>query len=148
MHWNGKDSTVFQAQKEYIDTAIVPLILIDGSEHGFPFAASAADFTLSLANTIENQFKGRIVLFPSFSYTGSQDKLSLLEAWNEEFKKAGFKHIFYVTSDREWSTMGEEQNVLWFPSIPLDSMDQKMKLSVLEDQLRQLIPRFANKWAN
>ena len=148
MHWNGKDSTVFQAQKEYIDTAIVPLILIDGSEHGFPFAASAADFTLSLANTIENQFKGRIVLFPSFSYTGSQDKLSLLEAWNEEFKKAGFKHIFYVISDREWRIRVEVQNVLWFPSIPLDSMDQKMKLSVLEDQLRQLIPRFANKWAN
>ena len=78
MHWNGKDSAVFQAQKEYIDTAVIPLIVIDGSEHGFPFAASAADFTLSLANIIENQFKGRIVLFPSFSYTARQDKQSLL----------------------------------------------------------------------
>lgn len=44
--------------------------------------------------------------------------------------------------------MGEDQNVIWFPSIPLDSMDQKMKISVLEDQLRQLIPLFAKKWAN
>ena len=148
MHWNGKDSAVFLAQKEYIDTAIIPLTLIDGSEQGFQFAASAADFILSLANIIENQFKGRIVLFPSFSYTKNQDKQSLLENWNEELKKAEFKHTFYITSDREWSTMGEEHNVIWIPSIPLESMDQKMRNSVLEDQLRQLIPIFAKKWAN
>ncbi|MER2078433.1 YpiF family protein [Psychrobacillus psychrotolerans] len=148
MHWNGKDSTVFQAQKEYIDTAVIPLIQIDGSDEGFRFAASAAEFTLSLANVIENQFKGRIVLFPSFSYTKSQDKQSIFETWQEELNKASFKHIFYVTSDRDWSTMGEEQNIIWIPSIPLDSMDQKMRNSVLEYQLRQLIPIFAKIWAN
>jgi hypothetical protein len=148
MHWNGKDSAVFQAQKEYIDTAIIPLTLIDGSQNGFQFAASAADFTLSLGNLIENQFKGRIVLFPSFSYTKNQDKYLLLENWMEELKKAQFKHIFYITSDRDWTTMEEDINIFWIPSIPLESMDQKMKNSVLEDQLRQLIPTFAKKWAN
>lgn len=147
MHWNGKDSAVFLAQKEYIDTAVIPLILIDGSEHGFQFAASAADFTLSLANVIENQFKGRIVLFPSFSYTRSQDKQLVMKIWKDEINQVGFKHIFFVTSDRDWSTMGEAENVIWTPSVPLDSMDQKMRNSVLEDQLRQLIPIFATKWA-
>ncbi len=147
MHWNGKDVTVFQTQKEYIDTAVVPLVLVDGSEQGFQFAASAADFTLSLANVIENQFKGRVVLFPSFSYTPSQDKPSLLEAWKGELRKAGFKHTFFVTSDREWSTIGED-SIIWIPSVPLESMDQKMKLSILEDQLRQLVPTFAKNWAN
>ena len=147
MHWNGKDGAIFQAQKEYIDTAIIPLTWIDGSEQGFLFAASAADFILSLGNMIENQFKGRIVLFPSFSYTKKQDKQSLLDDWSEELKNAGFKHIFFITSDREWNTMEEEKNVIWIPSIPLESMDQKMKNSILEDQLRQLIPIFAKKWA-
>ncbi len=147
MHWNGKDTAVFQTQKEYIDTAVVPLVLVDGSEHGFQFAASAADFTLSLANVIENQFKGRVVLFPSFSYTATQDKPSLLEAWKEELNKAQFKHVFFITSDREWSSI-ETESIIWIPSIPLDSMDQKMKLSILEDQLRQLVPTFAKKWAN
>lgn len=148
MHWNGKESAVFQAQKEYIDTAVIPLTLIDGSEQGFQFAASAADFTLSLANVMENQFKGRIVLFPSFSYTKNQDKLSLINSWREELAKAEFKHVFFITSDREWSTMEEEQNIIWIPAIPLESMDQKVRNSVLEDQLRQLIPIFAKKWAN
>ena len=147
MHWNGKDSRVFQAQKEYIVTALIPLILIDGSVDGFPFAASAADFTLSLANTVENQFKGRIVLFPSFSYTSAQDKQSLLAIWKEELIKAGFKHLFFVTSDREWNLLSEEENIIWTPSVPLDSMEQKMKNSVLEDQIRQLIPIFAKKWS-
>ena len=44
--------------------------------------------------------------------------------------------------------MEEEKNVIWIPSIPLESMDQKMKNSILEDQLRQLIPIFAKRWAN
>jgi len=147
MHWNAKDSTIFQAQKEYIDTAIIPLTWIDGSSQGFLSAASAAEFTLSLSNVIENQFKGRIVLFPSFSYTKKQDKQTLLDDWSEEIKNAGFKHIFFITSDREWSTMEEEKNVILIPSIPLESMDQKMKNSILEDQLRQLIPIFAKRWA-
>ena len=147
MHWNGKDVAVFQTQKEYIDTAIVPLVLVDGSTQGFQFAASAADFTLSLANVIENQFKGRVVLFPSFSYTPSQDKPSLLKAWREELLKADFKYTFFVTSDRDWSTIGDD-SIIWIPSVPLESMDPKMKLSILEDQLRQLVPTFSKNWAN
>ena len=44
MHWNGKDSAVFQAQKEYIDTAVIPLIVIDGSEHGFAICCICSRF--------------------------------------------------------------------------------------------------------
>lgn len=148
MHWNGKDSAIFQTEKEYIDTAVIPLTLIDGSDFGFQQAASAADFTLSLGNLIENQFKGRIVLFPSFSYTKNQDKHTLLNNWKEELHKANFKHLFFVTTDREWLTIDEEQNVVCIPAIPLENMDQKVRNSVLEDQLRQLLPVFAEKWAN
>ena len=32
----------------------------------------------------------------------------------EEIKNAGFKHIFFITSDREWSTMEEEKMLYGF----------------------------------
>ena len=44
MHWNGKDSAVFQAQKEYIDTAVIPLTLIDGSDAGISICSFSCEF--------------------------------------------------------------------------------------------------------
>lgn len=147
MYWNGKDLDVFMAQKEYIDTAIVPLTKLDGSIEGIKQSASATDFLLSLTNFIEQQFKGRIVMLPPMLYTDANNATELLNAIHQELEKAGFKFVFFMTSDHAWTQNKEQKEVIWLPSIPLESMDQKMKNSVLGDQLRQIIPILSQKWA-
>ncbi len=37
--------------------------------------------------------------------------------------------------------------MIWLPAIPLESMDASVKKSILEDQLRQVIPMLSTKWA-
>lgn len=146
MYWNGNDLNVFLNQKEYIDTAIVPLTKLDGSAEGINQSASSTEFLLSLTNFIEQQFKGRIVMMPPTLYTAAMPCEILLENIDQELHKAGFKYIFYITSDHYWTTLQELYNIIWLPSIPLESMDQKLKNSVLSDQLRQIIPIFSQKW--
>lgn len=146
MYWNGKDLNIFLQQKEYIDTAIVPLTKLDGSSEGIKQSASATEFLLSLTNFIEQQFKGRIVMLPPMLYSAKMPHQQLIESVSEELKAAGFKYIFFLTSDHMWTAYQEQHEIIWLPSIPLESMDQRMKTAVLEDQLRQIIPIFSQKW--
>lgn len=148
MYWNSKDISVFVEQQEFVDTAVIPLLLIDGQASRLKQNASSAEFLMSLTAFIENQFKGRVVLMPPVSYTNRSNRQQLGNEWNETLKEVGFKHLFFVSSDMEWGTEASEWNVIYTPSIPLEHMDQKLRQSVLEDQLRQIIPVFAKRWSD
>ncbi|MGB3259946.1 DUF2487 family protein [Paenisporosarcina sp.] len=147
MYWNSKDVSVFIEQKEFVDTAVIPLLLIDGQASQLKQNASSAEFLMALTAFIENQFKGRVVLMPPITYTKKSNYQQLAEEWTETLSEMGFKHLFFVSSDMAWGTEASELNVIYTPSIPLENMDQKLRQSVLDDQLRQIIPVFANRWA-
>ena len=147
MYWNSKDVGVFLEQKEFVDTAVIPLVQIDGKAAALKQSASSAEFLMALTAFIEKQFKGRVVLMPPVTYTYKSDRKKLGDEWVEVLKETGFKHLFFISSDMHWAAEASELNVIYTPSIPLEHMDQKLRQSVLDDQLRQLIPVFANRWS-
>lgn len=147
MFWTSKDIDQFLKQRDFIDTAIVPLVLIEGTNSGIKQSASGAEFLMSLTNFIEQQFKGRIVLTSPITYTKSMPRKEIITAIHDELVTAEFKYIFYVTSDHEWNQIEPNYDILWLPSIPLGDMDQKVRQSVLSDQLRQVIPMLSLKWS-
>ncbi|WP_019414785.1 YpiF family protein [Paenisporosarcina sp. TG20] len=148
MYWNSKDMSVFLEQQEYIDTAVVPLLLVDGQASKLKQNASSVEFIMALTAFIENQFKGRVVLIPPVTYTQRTNREQLGTEWDEMLKEAGFKHLFFISSDMRWGTESSSLDVIYTPSIPLEHMDKKLRQSVLDDQLRQIIPVFAKRWAN
>ena len=148
MYWNSKDMSVFMEQKEFVDTAVIPLLLIDGQASKLKHNASSTEFLMALTAFIENQFKGRVILMPPVSYTTRANRQQLGQEWDEMLKEAGFKHLFFVSSDMEWLTEESTLDVIYTPSIPLENMDRKLRQSVLDDQLRQIIPVFAKRWAS
>lgn len=146
MFFNVKDVQQFQAQKEFIDTAIVPLLSINLSESSIMQSSSATEFLMSLTSFIEQQFKGRLMLMPPFSYTeGTRSGLSV-SLLKDELQQVGFKHVLFITCDHSWTSLKEQIDVIWLPSIPLESMDREVKKTVLEDQLKQVIPILSSKW--
>lgn len=147
MFWTSKDIDQFLKQKEFIDTVIVPLVLLEGTNSDIKQSASGAEFLMSLTNFIEQQFKGRIVLTSPITYTKSMPRKEIITAVYDELVAAEFKYIFFVTSDHEWNQIGPDYDILWLPSIPLGDMDQKVRQSVLSDQLRQVIPMLSLKWS-
>lgn len=147
MHFTGKDMDQYVQQKEYIDTAVVPLVQLDLSATGLKPSASASDYLQSLTNLLEKQFKGRMLLFPPLSYSKNSDRSRLAAEISGELSNAAFKHVFYVTTDPEWRTLEDAKNVIWLPAIPTENMDQSFKQSVMEDQLRQVLPLFIKEWS-
>lgn len=147
MYFNANDVTSFLAQKDFIDTAIVPLVSIDLSSEKMKQSGAEVDFVMSLTSFIEQQFKGRLLVMPPFSYMTNLKNDEFPQQLEAQLHNAGFKHVFFITCDHYWTKSEEKVNIVWLPAIPLESMDASVKKSILEDQLRQVILMLSTKWA-
>lgn len=146
MNWNASDMNLFLQQKEYIDTLVVPLLKVETVEERMKASASSTDFLMNLAGYIEQQFKGRIMVAPPFAYTPSMGLQQFGEVLSGDLSKSSFKHIFYMTTDSQWTSVEMPGKVLWLPAIPIENMDDRLKQSILEDQLKQLLPQLTEEW--
>lgn len=146
MEWKAKDIDVFIKEKDYIDTAVVPLIPVTGGT-AMKQAAEKAEFTQLLSLYLERQFKGRMLLFPPCSYflgENPDSNLDLLNKWEANLKEAGFQYIFFLTSDKDWE--GMSSSVLFVPSVPFEHMEEQYKQSIMEEQLKKLMIEIAKNW--
>ncbi|MED3654062.1 YpiF family protein [Heyndrickxia sporothermodurans] len=148
MLWNSKDVEVYLKEQQFIDTAVVPLLPISFG-HEMKQAASQGEFIDLLSMHLERQFKGRVLLFPAFTYLSTLEKeqqMNMLQNWEVKLKETGFSHIFYLTSDSSWSNQEKIKDIIWLPSVPLEHMDEQYKHSIMEDQVKQLINIIVQKW--
>ncbi|WP_046173711.1 YpiF family protein [Domibacillus indicus] len=148
MNWNGKETALFQQQKEYIDTAMVPLVPADFGA-GMIQSAEQYEFVQLLVVFLERQFKGRVLTTPPHAYlTDSPNRLAEAKKWSEKLRGAGFKHVFFFTADSAWRDKEEELNasVIWIPSVPLGDMDDSIKYSIIENQAKQIVNIIVQKW--
>lgn len=150
MKWVSKDVDMYLGAKEYVDTVVLPLLPVSfGTD--IKQTVTMSEFISLLSGPLEKQFKGRLLMLPGFTYlkNNNMDKhLEELKSWEKEFKFQDFKHIFYVTSDSDWTLKdGElEGSLIWLPSLPLENMDQNYKNTILEDQVKQMLNLFIKKW--
>ena len=147
MNWTAQDMDTYLQQKEYIDTLIVPLLKVETVPGNMKNSASSSEFLMHLTTFIEMQFKGRMMLMPPFAYTQSMDLTELATTLSRDFAAAPFKHIFFLTTDAAWTNLKLAGEVIWLPSIPLESMEPQLRKTIIEDQLRQVLPRFTEKWS-
>jgi hypothetical protein len=152
MKWIPQDIDMFVTAKEYVDTVVIPLYPISFGDD-VKQLANMSEFINLLTIQLERQFKGRLLLLPGFTYFKKQESEKssndLLE-WEEMLKQENFKHIFYVTSDSDWK-MKEQKlsgSLIWLPALPLEHMDEKQKKSIIDDQVKQLLNLFVQRWHN
>lgn len=87
MYFQVKDVQQYQQNKEFIDTAIVPLVYLDFAEDKMVKSSSDVEFLMSLTSFIEQQFKGRLMLIPPFSYTESTRSEQVVPILKKIYKK-------------------------------------------------------------
>jgi len=150
MKWTSHDVDMYNQAKEYIDTALVPLIPI-AMGGDMEQSASMAEYTALLAGQLERQFTGRLVLLPAFTYMESenQDEAAYrLSKWEESLAGEGFKHIFLLTTDENWrlSEKGLGGSLIWLPLLPLAGLEEQQKVILINGQIKQLMKLFTAKW--
>ncbi|WP_100407226.1 YpiF family protein [Bacillus solitudinis] len=150
MRWQAAEMDTYLKEKEYVDTAIIPLIPISWKEQ-VKSTVAMGEFISIIASELERQFQGRAVLFPAFTYLKSESnetRLERLQSWTKELTDGGVQHLVFMTSDGEWKLIESQVNelLIWLPTLPLEHMDASHKREVMNEQLKQLVPILTNKW--
>jgi hypothetical protein len=150
MDWNEKDIGIALGAKEYVDTAVIPLIPITWGEEA-KVAVKSGEFISAFSREMEHKYKGRILLFPPFTYLLHEDisqKEERLKAWEDTVKQEGIKHVFYLTSDHLNKEMEKhvEGSVIWIPALPLSSMDEKTQRELLHAQINEVMNLLTKEW--
>ena len=148
MKWISNDVDLYNQAKEYIDTAVVPLIAVSvGSD--FKNTVSKGEFINLVSMDLERQLKGRVFLFPTYSYLKkSENVIENLIEWKTELQQE-FKHVVFLTSDTELKEEKNEQlegKLIWLPTIPLENMDENLKRKLLQDQVEQILNILLQSW--
>lgn len=150
MKWISQDIDMYIKSKEYVDTVVLPLFPVSLGDD-IKQTAAMSEFISLLSIQLERQFRGRLVMLPGYSYlkSFSEDKLvNDIKIWEEELLAKGFKHVFYLTSDSSWKAIETQftGGLIWLPSLPLEHMDEQYKNTILDDQVKQLLQLFLQKW--
>lgn len=150
MKWLSKEIDIYLSAKEYIDTAFITLIPVSFNED-MKQSVSMGEFSSILTNEVERQLHGRTLSIPPFTYLKTEkqeSKLKKLTHWIEELKLASFKHVFLFTSDNEWKVVEDQLNstLIWIPAIPLEHMDEKYRVEILQEQTKQILQIVTNQW--
>ncbi|MDN4527642.1 YpiF family protein [Fictibacillus fluitans] len=150
MKWSSGNITVYQQSKEFVDTAIIPLLPLSfGSS--MRTSASMADYSTLIGEETERQLHGRLFLLPPFTYLMEEDSETLmlrLHSWVKELKAEGLRHVYFLTSDSQWKKREQElgETLLWLPVIPMETMDEDYREEIVKEQVKQLFQVILHKW--
>ncbi|MGP3608204.1 YpiF family protein [Anoxybacteroides rupiense] len=148
MKWTVSDVDMYEKEKQYIDTALLPLVQLTLS-NATKTAVAGGELVQLLASEVERQLKGRLFLLPPFTYFLTETKeecVKRLNVWTDELKKSGMAHVFYVTSDRMWNETELGGNLFVLPSIPLEHMDEVYQQQMVREQTSKLLSSFISHW--
>ena len=148
MKWMAADIEMYKSAAEYVDTAVIPLLPVS-FEEDMKQNASMSEFILLLTGQLEKQFKGRIFLLPGHAYIkGRPGNLEKLADWENALLDKEFKYIFYVTCDINWKQYENKLggDLIWLPALPMEHMEENQKVSIVDDQVKQLLALFTQKW--
>lgn len=150
MKWAEYDVDMLLRERAYIDTAIIPLIPVSYLDE-LKQTVLAGEYILSVANELENKFKGRMMLFPPFTYLTSEAKISKVERvrqWVNEATSGGSKHVLLLTSDSIWSELGStfEGELITLPTISEVNTDVHLTKKFVTDQINDLSSKIMELW--
>lgn len=149
MKWRTLDIGLYLKEKQYIDTVIIPLVPIDWG-NDMKRTVTEGEFITTLAEEVEHQLRGRVLLSQAFTYLKNEsieDRLNRLQVWENDIKKGNVNFVYYVTSDVDWKQVEDSLDWLtWFAAIPLDQMDKKYQETIIKDHVDLMLHAITEKW--
>ncbi|MHA6486161.1 YpiF family protein [Bacillus cabrialesii] len=146
MRWRITDAKDYLQAKDYIDTAVIPLINIKVGGH-FKMAAEKGEFTQLLSEELERQLKGRVYLLPPYTYVDRNEKtVHGLQDLREELRSE-FPHVVLLTSDENWKNEDSLGEIIVTPFVPLEHLNDSLKRKILDERTAEILNVLLQLWS-
>ncbi|MEG7333046.1 YpiF family protein [Bacillus sp. 0102A] len=145
MRWRITDAKDYLQAKDYIDTAVIPLINIKVGAN-FKLAAEKGEFTQLLSEELERQLKGRVYLLPPYTYVDRNEKtVQGLQDLREELIQE-FPHVVLLTADENWKSEDALGEIIVTPSVPLEHLKDPLKRKILDERTAEILNVLLQLW--
>ncbi|WP_188206013.1 DUF2487 family protein [Alkalibacillus aidingensis] len=152
MKWIYQDVQNYTHAKEYIDTAIMPLIPYSFEEDDdMRKLAFQNEVMVIFMTQIEKQLKGRVFLLPVYNYL-KQNTLDMesnrLQETIDHIQKQPFEHVFLFTFDKKWRKYGTSLNaeLIWLPAPKEGDLNQVDKQQLVQSQIGDIEELIKEQW--
>ena len=140
MLYNITDLRVLKDEIEFIDTAIVPLVNIDFNNE-VQNNANNLELMQFITIQLEKQLKGRLMITPVLTLIG--DNYDNIEEYKTQLLDYGFKNIVLLSYT---ALELDDVSTIKVNSIPISDMDNDMKLSIINDEVKSVIKEIILVW--
>ncbi|WP_286191247.1 YpiF family protein [Virgibacillus salexigens] len=152
MKWKKADVAQYLEAKEYIDTILIPLIPYQMTgDTELEKNAFQNELTSVLANELEKELTGRIMLTPTYNYVKAADReeeVNRIHSWIEEIQQQPFPHIFLLTLDSSWKKHEQalDGTLLWLPGMKSGDLHSAEMHRFIRDQVEQVSELIRSYW--
>ncbi|WP_436865318.1 DUF2487 family protein [Mammaliicoccus sciuri] len=141
MLFNHVDLKELKNNLEYIDTAIIPVSNIDMNNQ--LLTSCDQNETVQLVGMLaEKQFKGRLLLTPTFFTSGNQ--YDHVVSFIQSLKDYGLNNIIILSSDQV--ELNDDHELYKVNTIPMGDLDDDMKRTLIEDEVKQFMKFIIRTW--
>lgn len=126
---------------EYIDTAIIPVSNID-MNHQLLTSCDQNETVQLVGILAEKQFKGRLLLTPTFFTSGNQ--YDHVVSFIQSLKDYGLNNIIILSSDQV--ELNDDHELYKVNTIPMGDLDDDMKRTLIEDEVKQFMKFIIRTW--
>ncbi|MCJ1763604.1 MULTISPECIES: DUF2487 family protein [Mammaliicoccus] len=141
MLFNHVDLKELKNNLEYIDTAIIPVSNID-MNHQLLTSCDQNETVQLVGMLAEKQFKGRLLLTPTFFTSGNQ--YDHVISFIQSLKEYGLNNIIILSSDQVELSVDHE--LYKVNTIPMGDLDDDMKRTLIEDEVKQFMKFIIRTW--
>ncbi|SEP67789.1 DUF2487 family protein [Piscibacillus halophilus] len=153
MKYISSDIKQYTQAKEYIDTAILPLIPYTfKSDQDLLQLSVQKDLIQLYVSQIENELKGRVFVLPEYNYLKSdkiqEDEKGRLQNLLVHLEHQPFKYIFLITSDNKWRkiTKDMEAELIWIPAMSDTDLNQQETQQLVQSQVKEIQSLIKDSW--
>lgn len=141
MLFNHVDLKELKNNLEYIDTAIIPVSNID-MNHQLLTSCDQNETVQLVGMLAEKQFKGRLLLTPTFFTSGNQ--YNHVVSFIQSLKEYGLNNIIILSSDQV--ELNVDHELYKVNTIPMGDLDDDMKRTLIEDEVKQFMKFIIRTW--
>ncbi|RIO10752.1 DUF2487 family protein [Mammaliicoccus sciuri] len=141
MLFNHVDLKELKNNLEYIDTAIIPVSNIN-MNHQLLTSCDQNETVQLVGMLAEKQFKGRLLLTPTFFTSGNQ--YDHVVSFIQSLKEYGLNNIIILSSDQV--ELNVDHELYKVNTIPMGDLDDDMKRTLIEDEVKQFMKFIIRTW--
>lgn len=141
MLFNHVDLKDLKNNLEYIDTAILPVSNID-MNHQLLTSCDQNETVQLVGMLAEKQFKGRLLLTPTFFTSGNQ--YDHVVSFIQSLKEYGLNNIIILSSNQV--ELNDDHELYKVNTIPMGDLDDDMKRTLIEDEVKQFMKFIIRTW--